>query len=199
MVSSLRTSTVRKPVVLADIIPGAGLKDAILVFSGAVLTVIAARISIPLPPSPVPITGQTFAVVVVGASLGASRGFCSLLLYVSMGLFLPVYSNGTQGWDVLWGATGGYLIAFPIAAALIGFLAEKGADRKPLLAFLTFALGQLVIFGIGVPWLKVVSGMGWDKAIYNGMIVFIIGGLIKSLLAGITLPLVWRLLKKQQS
>ena len=182
--------------VLVDTIPGARWRSAALVLGGALLTTLGAQISIPLPNSPVPITGQTLAVVIAGASLGAWRGAGSQLLYLVMGLFLPVFSNGGHGWQAIFGATGGYLVAFPIVAGLMGFMAERGADRKPLLAIITFAVGQLVIFGIGVPWLKLATGMDWQAALDKGFLVFIPGGIIKSVLAGVATPLAWKFVRR---
>jgi biotin transport system substrate-specific component len=180
------------PRVLADTLPDARARDVLLVLSGAWLTALLAQIAIHVPPSPVPVTGQTLAVVIVGASLGATRGASSLALYLVLGLFLPVYADGTSGPEVVWGATGGYLVGFIAAAWLIGYLAERGADRKPLLAFTAFCLGQLAVFGIGVPWLKVATDMTWADAVHNGFTLFIVGGLIKAGLAGILTPLAWR-------
>lgn len=185
-----------RPLVLGDIIPGAYWRDAALVAGGALLTVLGAQISIPLPNSPVPITGQTLAVVVAGASLGAWRGAGSQVLYLVLGLFLPVFSNGGQGLQTIFGATGGFLVAFPIVAGIMGFMAERGADRKPLLAIVTFAAGQLIIFGIGVPWLKLATGMEWSAALEKGCLVFIPGGIIKSILAGVATPLAWKLVRR---
>jgi biotin transport system substrate-specific component len=182
--------------VLGDTIPGARWRSAVLVVGGALLTVLGAQISIPLPNSPVPITGQTLAVVIAGASLGAWRGFSSQLLYLLMGLFLPVYSNGGQGWQVIFGVTGGFLVAFPIVAGIMGFMAERGADRKPIMAIITFAVGQLIIFGIGVPWLKLATGMEWQDALEKGFLVFIPGGIIKALLGGLATPLAWKLVRR---
>jgi biotin transport system substrate-specific component len=183
--------------VLVDAIPGAQWwRSGVLVVGGALLTVLGAQISIPLPNSPVPITGQTLAVVVAGASLGAWRGASSQLLYLLMGLVLPVYSGGAHGWEVIFGATGGFLVAFPIVAGVMGFMAERGADRKPILAIITFAVGQLIIFGIGVPWLKLATGMEWQDAIEKGFLVFIPGGIIKALLGGVATPLAWKLVRK---
>ena len=182
-----------RPLVLADALP---LRDAVLVAGGAGLTIIGAQIAIHIPPSPVPVTGQTLAVVVAGAALGARRGAASQLLYVLLGLFLPVYSDGASGIDVIWGATGGYIVGFVLAAYIVGALAERGADRRPAIAFLAFAGGQLAIFAIGVPWLKVSTGISWGDAIHNGFAIFIVGGLIKAVLAGIATPAAWRLVRR---
>jgi biotin transport system substrate-specific component len=186
----------RPAAVLADAIPGTWARDIALVVAGALLTVLGAQISIPVPPSPVPVTGQTLGVVIAGAALGWKRGAASQLLYVALGLFLPVYSDGASGFDVIWGATGGYLVGFIIAAGLIGRLAELGADRKPHIAFLAFCAGQLAIFGIGVPWLKVATDMTWADAIHNGFTLFIVGGIIKALLGAAVMPSAWRAVKK---
>jgi biotin transport system substrate-specific component len=186
----------RPAVVLADAIPGTWVRDAVLVVAGALLTALLAQVVVHVPPSPVPVTGQTLAVVLAGATLGSRRGAASMLLYLVLGLMLPVYADGEQGFDVIWGATGGYLVGFVVAAALIGRLAEMGADRKPLLAFAAFCAGQLAVFGIGVPWLKVAADMSWGDAIHYGFTLFIVGGLIKAALAGVLTPAAWRAVKK---
>lgn len=190
------TAPLPRRAVLADVLPGARTRDAVLVCAGALLTVLGAQISVHVPPSPVPITGQTLAVVIAGAALGARRGASSQLLYVTLGLFLPVYADGAQGFDVIWGATGGYLIGFVVAAWLVGRLAELGADRRPLLAFAAFCAGQLAIFGIGVPWLKVSTGMPWSDAIHYGFAIFIVGGLIKAAIGAVAVPAAWRGVRK---
>jgi biotin transport system substrate-specific component len=188
------------PAVLADAlpIPRTLVRDAVLVLAGALLTVLGAQIAIHVPPSPVPITGQTLAVVLAGAALGARRGAASQGLYILLGFALPVYADGAQGPQILWGATGGYLIGFVLAAWIVGTLAERGADRRVSTAVIAFVLGQLAIFGIGVPWLKVVADMSWASAIHNGFAIFIVGGLIKAALgAGITAA-AWRALPKRR-
>jgi len=182
--------------VLVDAIPGTWARDVALVFAGALLTVLGAQISIHIPPSPVPVTGQTLAVVIAGAALGWRRGAASQLLYLVLGLFLPVYADGESGFDVIWGATGGYIVGFVIAAALIGRLAELGADRRPLVAFAAFCAGQLAIFGIGVPWLQVSTGMAWGDAIHNGFAIFIVGGIIKALVGAALMPSAWRVVAR---
>ncbi len=182
-----------RPLVLADAIP---VRDVVLVAAGAGLTVLGAQIAIHIPPSPVPVTGQTLAVVVAGAALGARRGALSQLLYVLLGLFLPVYADGASGPEVIWGATGGYLVGFVVAAYVIGAVAERGGDRRVLTAFLTFVAGQAIVFGIGVPWLQVSTGMTWGDAIHNGAVIFIIGGLMKAALAGALTPAAWRFVRR---
>ena len=189
----------RPAAVLADAIPGTWARDIALVLAGALLTVLGAQISIHIPPSPVPVTGQTLAVVIAGAALGARRGAASQLLYLVLGLFLPVYSDGASGFDVIWGATGGYLVGFVLAAYVVGRLAEMGADRKPALAFAAFCAAQLIIFGIGVPWLKVSTDQTWAWAIHNGFAIFIVGGLIKALAGAVITPAAWRGVKSLES
>jgi biotin transport system substrate-specific component len=166
------------------------------VVGGAGLTALGAQISIHTSASPVPITGQTLGVVIAGAALGARRGAASQLLYVLLGFLLPVYADGASGPEVLWGATGGYLIGFVVAAWIMGTLAERGRDRHVLTAFLSFALAQLAVFGIGVPWLKVSADLDWGTAIHAGFTVFIVGGLIKAALAGLAAPAAWRLVRR---
>jgi biotin transport system substrate-specific component len=154
------------------------------------------QIAIPVPPSPVPVTGQTLAVVLCGAALGANRGALSMLLWATMGLFLPVYSDGGSGLDHVWGATGGYIVGFIFAAYAVGWLAERGADRKVLVAFASFVVGQLIVFGFGVPWLKVSADMTWADAVHNGFALFIVGGLIKAAVAAAVVPSAWHLVKR---
>lgn len=182
--------------VLADLLSRSRTRDATLVLGGALLTALGAQLAIPIPPSPVPVTGQTLAVVLAGAALGARRGAASQALYLLLGLALPVYSDGASGLDTVWGATGGYLVGFIAAAYVVGALAERGADRRPLLAFAAFAGGQLVVFGIGVPWLKIATGMDWGTAIHSGFTIFLVGGAIKALAAGVAMPSAWRLARR---
>lgn len=193
--SATAPSVGRLPV-LADALPGARARDLLLVVAGAALTAACAQISIRVPGSPVPITGQTFAVVVSGAALGSARGGFSQLLYVLVGLALPIYAGGTHGWEIVSGASGGYLIAFPIASYALGKIAEHGGDRHLVPAFLAYIAGQLIIFGIGVPWLKQSAGMGWSTAIHEGFTIFILGGLIKAAAAGVLTPVAWRAVRR---
>lgn len=180
--------------VLADAFPRAN--TLVLVLGGALLTALFAQISIPVPGSPVPITGQTLAVGLVGACLGARRGASSLALYAVLGLFLPFYADGSSGWDVVWGASGGYIIGFVVAAGVIGWLAEHGADRRVTLAFGAFVAGQLVIFAFGLAGLKLAVGESWGWTVHNGFTIFIVGGLVKAVVGAIALPSAWSLVRR---
>jgi biotin transport system substrate-specific component len=160
----------------------------------ALLTAVCAQISIPLPGSPVPITGQTFAVLLSGAALGARRGALGMGLYLALGLIgLPVYSDGSSGPEVVWGATGGYLVGFIPAAYLVGRLSEARLDRSPWKALPLFTAGSLIVFAVGVPWLAVAADVSLARAIELGFVPFIAGGIVKAAAAAGVLPAAWRL------
>jgi biotin transport system substrate-specific component len=187
-----QTSTLR----LAAL-PGAGLAtDAVLVLAGALLIAGSAQISFPLPFTPVPITGQTFAVLLVGASLGTVRGGLSALTYVAMGLLLPVYASGGGGWDVIVGASGGYLVSYPLAAALTGHLAERRWDRRFSSAIGLMLTGNVVIYLVGLPWLAVVLGSNLDETLRDGLYPFVPGDLFKLYVAAAALPAAWKLVER---
>jgi biotin transport system substrate-specific component len=192
---SLDTALPRRTV-LADTIPQARVRDATLVLAGALLTALLAQIEVHVPPSPVPVTGQTLAVGLVGATLGARRGAASLLLYALLGLLLPFYAGGESGWHVVWGASGGYIVGFVFAAGAIGWLAERGADRKALAAFAAFVIGQLIVFAFGLAGLKIAVDQSWGWTIHNGFSIFIVGGLIKALVGALVLPSAWTLVRR---
>ena len=187
------TVAVRRPVVLADALPRTVARDGALVLAAALLTAACAQISFPVPGSPVPVTGQTFAVLLTGAALGAHRGALGQMLYVALGLALPFYSDGASGPDVLFGVTGGYLFGFILAGYAVGRMAEMRQDRTFTRAFPAFCVGQLIIFGIGVPWLAISANMTPSEAIAAGFTPFILGGILKSALAGLMLPAAWKL------
>ena len=189
-------SALPRRAVLADAIPGALVRDIALVVGGALLTALLAQVTVHVPGSVVPVTGQTLAVGLVGATLGLRRGASSLSLYLLLGLLFPVYADGESGWHVVTGASGGYIIGFILAAAAVGWLAERGADRKVLFAFIAFVVGQLLVFGVGVPWLKVSADMSWGDAIHDGFTIFILGGLIKAAIGAAVLPSAWQLVRR---
>jgi biotin transport system substrate-specific component len=185
---------VAQPTVLADLIPHVRLRDAALVVGGALLTAACAQISIPVPGDPVPITGQTFAVMLCGAGLGAVRGSAAMALYWLLGLIgLPFYADASGGVHAAFGATGGYLVGFMLAAFIVGRLAEARLDREPWKALPLFAVGQLVIFAVGVPWLAANQGLSLGDAIALGFTPFILGGIVKAAAATALLSTAWRL------
>jgi biotin transport system substrate-specific component len=178
--------------VLADSFANSLVKNAVLVFGGAMFMVLCQQISIAVPPSPVPITGGT-----LGAALGSKRGASAILLYLMMGLFLPVYSEGREGLEVLINsASSGYFLGFLVSAYVVGLLAERGGDRKFLTAFVSFVFAQLIVFGFGLVGLKLVTGENWSWVIHNGFVIFIIGGLIKAAIGAIAMPAAWKLSEK---
>ncbi|CAA9319996.1 MAG: Substrate-specific component BioY of biotin ECF transporter [uncultured Frankineae bacterium] len=180
--------------VLADVVPGARVRDAVLVTGAALLTAVLAQVSVPVAGSPVPITGQTLAVVLTAAALGPARGVAGQALYVLLGAVgLPFYSDASSGFDVVVGATGGYLLGFLPAALLIGLAARQGHDRRVTRALPLFLAGQLVIFAVGVPWLAVAAGLSPAQALDAGFYPFIVGGVVKAAIAGLLLPAAWRL------
>lgn len=192
---SATAALLRRPAgpVLADMFAGTWVRTAIMVFAGAMLTALAAQIAIPVPGSPVPITGQTLAVVLVGSTLGAQRGALSLVLYLALGLMFPFYSDAGSGPEVLFGTNGGYLFGFVLAAYVIGWLSERGADRQLAVAFVSFVAAQLIVFGLGLPWLKIAADLGWSGTISAGFTPFIVGGLIKAAIAAAAMPSAWKL------
>ncbi len=185
--SSARTLT------LADVaLPRAGVLHNVALIAGASLvTALAAQLALPVPWSPVPITGQTFAVLLSGAVLGARRAFLAQALYLAEGaLGLPVFAAGAAGAAKLIGPTGGYLLAFPFAAALTGALAERGWDRRFATMLAAMLLGSAVIFAAGLAQLS--RFVPRDGLLVAGLLPFIPGDLIKSSLAALAFPAAWR-------
>jgi biotin transport system substrate-specific component len=164
--------------------------DVVLVAAGAALTGLAAQLAVPL--WPVPITGQTLAVLLVGASLGAIRGAISLALYAVLGIVgLPVFSDGASGFNVVAGPTGGYIIGFIFAAALTGWLAQRQWDHQILRGIASFAAGTVVVFAFGLPWLAFSLGLDLATTLQLGLYPFIVGGIVKALLGAGLIRLAW--------
>ncbi len=187
----------QRPLVLADLVPGALVRDVVLVLAGAGFTGLLAQISLPVAGSPVPVTGQTLGAVLVGAALGWRRGLASMALYLLAGIAgVPWYAGHTSGSMLLSGAnlpTLGYIIGFVLAAALVGALAARGWDRSPVRTVAAMVLGNLAIYAIGVPYLAwsihVGLGTAWDLGMKN----YLLGDALKVLLAAGLLPGAWRL------
>lgn len=167
-------------------------RHIVLIVAGALLIYLTARISIPIPPNPVPISGQTFGVLLVGGALGFRRGLAATALYVLLGAVgLPVFAQGKDGLEVIFGATGGYLIGFVLAAAVVGRLAELGWDRNLLGALGAMAIGNALIYVIGLPWLAVVAGFSPAETIQNGLVPFLMWDVLKLVLAAVVFPAAW--------
>lgn len=187
--------TTATPTLAWQVTPRTRVGTAVAVVAVALLTAVAAQVRIPLPFTPVPITGQTFAVVLGGAALGMRAGAASQLLYLTLGAVgLPVFTEASGGVQVFAGVTGGYLVGFVVAAALVGWLAERRYDRRFVTAVWLFALGNLVIYAIGVPWLMAVTGFGPGEALAKGVVPFLVGDLLKIAAAAGLTPTAWRLL-----
>lgn len=190
----MSTAVAVPPRVLADLVPRVRARDAALVVAAAALTALCAQISFYLPGNPVPVTGQTFAVLLTGTALGANRGAAAMLLYILIGIVgLPVYADGDHGIDVITGASGGYLVGFLIAGWVVGRLAEARLDRRPATALPLFLIGSAIIYVIGVPWLAVSADQSLSWAISNGFTDFIPGDLVKAAAAAAVLPAAWGL------
>ncbi|WP_405780773.1 biotin transporter BioY [Streptomyces sp. NBC_00859] len=188
---STAAATTRPGAVLADLLPATRTRDIALVLGGAVLTGIAAQIAVPVPGSPVPVTGQTFAALLVGASLGARRGFLSLAVYALVGMAgMPWFANGTSGPG---GATFGYVLGMLLASAVVGSLARRGGDRSVLRTAGTMVLGSAIIYAVGVPYLALATGMSASAAVAAGLVPFLIGDALKAALAMGALPSAWKL------
>lgn len=163
-----------------------------LVVAFSALNALAAQVSFPLPFTPVPLTGQTFAVLLTGALLGSRLGALTLLAYLAEGLVgLPVFAGGKAGPAALLGPTGGYLVGFVASAYVVGWLAERGWDRRPGTTALAMAIGNVVIYAAGASWLA--QFVGLPQAFQLGILPFLPGDLIKLLLATALLPTGWRL------
>jgi biotin transport system substrate-specific component len=177
---------------------GSRLRHVALIVLGALVIFLSAQISIPVPGSPVPITGQTFGVLLVGGALGFRRGLASVALYVLIGLIgLPFFAEGKGGVTVILGASGGYLVGFLLAGALVGRLAELGWDRRILGALGAMAIGNLVIYLVGVPWLMAVAHYDLATGIAKGFTPFLIGDAVKLLLAAGAFPAAWWLVGRR--
>ncbi|KOG32399.1 biotin transporter BioY [Streptomyces resistomycificus] len=179
--------------VLADLLPASRVRDVALVVGGAALTGLAAQIAVPVPGSPVPVTGQTFAALLVGTALGARRGFAALALYALAGVAgMPWFASGTSGFSVSFG----YILGMLLASAAVGALARRGADRSMLRMAGTMLVGEAIIYAVGVPYLAYAAGLSASAAVAAGLTPFLIGDALKAALAMGVLPTAWKLLKR---
>ncbi len=185
------------PTTLADLVPRVRVRTPALIIGFALFTALSAQITFPLPWTPVPVTGQTFAVLVTGAALGWRRGAAAQLLYVALGAVgLPFYADGASGWEVATGATGGYLVGFILSAAIVGALAERRQDRSVLTSVPAMLGGTALIYLTGVSWLAHSLGVDATTALELGLTPFVIGDAVKLVAAGLVLPAAWRLVDR---
>lgn len=175
-------------------------RDLLLVVAFGTLMGALAQVAVPLPFTPVPVTGQTLGVLLIGALLGSRRGAAAMLIHLAEGLAgLPVFAEGASAWSLtrlgvptIVGPTAGYLFAFPVAAFVVGWLAERGWDRRPWSAAAAMAVGEALIYAGGLPWLALYVGA--ERALPLGLLPFVPGDLVKLALAAAALPAGWRLL-----
>ena len=181
----------RTPLVLADLLPGALLRDALLVVGAAGLVGLLAQVSIHLAFTPVPVTGQTLGVLVSGTALGWKRATAAMALYGLAGVAgVPWFAGHASGYV---GASFGYIVGFVLCAGLCGFLAERGADRSVLKSVPAMVAGELVMYAVGVAWLAAVMHYGAAEAISRGFTPFVAGDALKAAIAAGLLPSAWRL------
>lgn len=189
-----RLSRAVNPGVLADLLPRTGAVDVALVGSGALVIAVLAQVAIPLPFTPVPVSLATFAVLLVGGVLGPRRGGASALVYLIAGaLGAPVFAGFSSGWS---SASFGYIVGYAAAAALVGALARRRADRGVPGAFGAAALGSVAVYAFGVPWLMAVLHVGLAQALALGVYPFLIGDACKSLACALLFPGAWRLVRR---
>lgn len=185
-------AAVARPAVLGDLVPGRLVRDLALIAGSALFVGLAAQVSVPIPGTPVPVSGQTFAVLLSGAALGMNRAAAGMALYALAGVLgVPWFAGGASGWHL---ASFGYVIGFVLAGAVVGALAARGGDRSPVRTVATMTLGTALIYAAGVPWLMAMTHSGLGSALAMGVRPFLIGDALKVLLAAGLLPGAWRLL-----
>lgn len=176
------------------------LRNAGLVAAGAALILLTSRLYANLPGTPVPFTLQNLGVLVVGGSLGLRRGALAAALYLALGMVgLPVFAEARGGYSVVLGATGGYLVGFILASALVGRLAELGWDRRLGGALGATILGTGAIYLVGVPWLAVSTGMSIGNAVAKGLEPFLAADVAKLVAAAVLFPAAWWVVGRRPS
>ncbi|MEU0671668.1 biotin transporter BioY [Streptomyces sp. NPDC006172] len=187
---SIAATPVRPGQVLADLLPASRVRDAALVLGGAALTGLAAQIAVPVPGSPVPVTGQTFAALLVGTTLGAGRGFLALALYAVAGVAgVPWFAEAGSGAGAV---SFGYVLGMLLASTVVGALARRGADRGVWRMAGAMLVGEAIIYAVGVPYLAYAADISASAAIAAGLTPFLIGDALKAALAMGLLPTAWK-------
>jgi biotin transport system substrate-specific component len=176
------------------------LTNATLLLGGTLFMSVMAQIAIPVPGSPVPITGQTLGVLLIGSSYGASLGLATIAAYIGFGLLgAPLFAGGKHGLAVLTGSTGGYIVGMLFASYVVGALANRRWDVHLRTSFGQMLLGEILIFAPGLLWLQMSYNLSWSKTIAFGLTPFIVGEIIKIGIAGTALPSVWAVVRRVRS
>lgn len=179
---------------LADVVATSRVRDAALVLGGTVLVALASQIAIPLGFTPVPLSLGTLAVLVVGAALGPARAAASLGIFLLAGLAgVGWFADGHSGWQF---ASFGYIVGYVLAAALVGRFASRGGDRTPLRTIGLMAVGGVVVYAAGVPWLMAFLEVDLVTALGLGVVPFLVGDAIKAVVAAVLLPGSWALVNR---
>jgi biotin transport system substrate-specific component len=173
------------------------LTQALFIVGGIAFIAAMAQIAIPVPGSPVPVTGQTLAVLFIGTAYGARIGFATFASYLLAGIagapiFAPSATLSNHGVARLTSATGGYLVGMLIASFILGALADRRADQKFVTSYTSLLLGNAIIFGVGLTWLHLSLDLTWSQTISAGLTPFIFGEIIKIAIVGTSLPLLWK-------
>lgn len=169
-----------------------------LVLTGTVFLALMAQISFPIPGSPVPFTGQTLGVLLLGTAYGASLGFSTMAFYLLMGILgAPVFAAGSHGLEKIAGATGGYLVGMLISTLVLGALAGRKWDQKIKTVIPTMIIGNSIVFTFGLIWLHQYTSQSWAWTFEKGFTPFILGELLKIAIASTALPIVWRFVSKR--
>ena len=176
------------------------LSNAVLVVSGVIGLAALAQIAISVPGSPVPVTGQTLGVLILGTAYGSTLGFTTFALYILAGIAgAPVFADGGHGLDRIVGATGGYLFGMLVATFVLGQLARFRLDQKFLTALPSMLIGTLTTFSFGLIWLHQYTGQSWSWTFEKGLTPFIVGEVLKIAIAGTSLPAIWRVVNRKNS
>lgn len=191
----LQVATSTRPrLVLTDLIPGDRVRDLLVVVGYAGLVGLSAQLAIRLPFTPVPITGQTFAVLLGGLAAGTRRGTAGMLLYLALGVVgVPWFAGGQGGFSMLSAPSFGYVVGFVFAAGLLGWLAQQGFDRNPITVILALVAGNAVIYLFGAGWLAWRLHLGASQTLALGISPFLLGDALKAMLAAVLLPAAWKL------
>ncbi|MEY2597192.1 MAG: hypothetical protein RL182_275 [Actinomycetota bacterium] len=169
------------------------ISKGLLVFGGALFLAALAQVAIPVPGSPVPVTGQTLGVLLLATAYGANLGASTFALYLLIGLAgAPVFANQGHGLERLIGPTGGYLVGMLIASWVLGALAGRKWDQRFLSAITTMFIGNIIIFTFGLIWLHEYTGKDWAWTFGAGLTPFIFGEILKIVIAGTSLPALWK-------